>query len=757
MIRRLRRLSSILFWIIAAAPAHGQVPVTGEVRGSVMDARGGEALANVQILLVGATYRATSDDTGHFRIQAVAPGDYVLNASTVGYRLVKRSFHLDPGEVKDFEIILSSDTFRLTETVVAKVGPFEAVRQDSPSVLVLAGNDAKNLASVLADDPLRAVQNLPGVSSNNDFDARFSLRGADYSRIGLYLDGILLHVPFHTLEGQNVSGSGTAFNGDMVEELELQEGAFPVRFADRTAGILDVRMRDGSRTATTVRAFASASNAGFIAEGPAHKRGSWLLGARKSYLQYILARTFPDTSLIFALEDVQGRLTYDLTKKNNISLYILESYSGLDRSGNRAKLGTNSLMEAGYHYTLGNFSWRYAPTDKLLIVNHAAWMREKYNNSSPQNLPLGGGYYGEWVWNGEATWFWNPKSPLDMGWSVRKIRDQGFANRYQSTTLTLRLLDRFDGTDMRVGGYAQQSWTLWSGHLYFTAGARWDHESLGGSAAVSPQASVGFAITPATRIQLGWGQYVQYPEVSILTSVMGGRWLLPERSNHVIAAIEQRFGERTRVRAEFYNRADRDLIFRPLFDPRIENGRILVPPLNPPYANSIRGYARGFEIFVQRSSANRATGWISYAYGRTGMREGVTRQAFPSDYDQRHTVNVYGGYRLRPSVNLSLRWSYGSGFPMPGYLQKTGATYSLAGSRNQLRLDPYMRADFRINKAWTHDKWKLTLYGEVVNLTNRANYIFDILDGYNSKTGQAFLTLDKLFPILPSAGLVFER
>jgi hypothetical protein len=68
-----------------------------------------------------------------------------------------------------------------------------------------------------------------------------------------------------------------------------------------------------------------------------------------------------------------------------------------------------------------------------------------------------------------------------------------------------------------------------------------------------------------------------------------------------------------------------------------------------------------------------------------------------------------------------------------------------------------MRADFRVNKAWTHDKWKLTLYGEVINLTNRTNYIFDILDSYNSKTGQAFLTLDKLFPILPSAGLVFER
>ena len=56
-------------------------------------------------------------------------------------------------------------------------------------------------------------------------------------------------------------------------------------------------------------------------------------------------------------------------------------------------------------------------------------------------------------------------------------------------------------------------------------------------------------------------------------------------------------------------------------------------------------------------------------FGHTGMRDGVepTDNRFPSDYDQRHTVNVYGGYRLRPTVNLSVHSGYGSGFPIPGY------------------------------------------------------------------------------------------
>ena len=160
---------------------------------------------------------------------------------------------------------------------------------------------------------------------------------------------------------------------------------------------------------------------------------------------------------------------------------------------------------------------------------------------------------------------------------------------------------------------------------------------------------------------------------------------------------------------------------------------------------------------MQRRSANRLTGWVSYAYGRTRLRDGIARAAFPTDFDQRHTVNVYAGYRLRPSVNLSVRWLYGSGFPIPGYLRKSGGLYYLSSERNQLRLDPYQRADFRINKAWTYDKWKLTLYGEVANLTNRTNYRFDSFNSYNTKTGQASLTLGKMFPILPSFGIVFER
>ncbi len=745
---------------VVTLPAWAQT--SAGIEGTVADARGGEALANVVVQIVGQPFHAISDSKGRFQIADVPAGDYAIRVSTVGYHLVSKEFHLDTGEIKQFDVVLSPDTFHQTESVVARADPFETSHEDSPSTLVLAGNDAKNLGSVLADDPLRAVQSLPGVSSNNDFDARFSLRGMDYSRVGLYIDGILLHEPFHMLEGTTTTGSGTAFNADIIEQMELYEGAFPARYGDRSGGVLDVSTRDGNRNDYTFRAEASMSNGGFLAEGPfgrRRKRGSWLVSARKSYLQYILERTFPTSSLVFGMEDVQGRLSYDLSSRQKVTLFVLESYSDLDRSSSKSTLGFNSVMEAGYHYTLGNAGWQFSPDENVVIKSHAAWMREKFDDSNPTARPLADGYYGEWVWNTDASWMWNSRSPLEAGFTVRQLRQGGSDEQYSTATGPQRLTDRFDGTATRTGGYLQQSWVGWSGRLRLNAGARWDQNSLDHASAISPEASLALRLGSGTHLDLGWGQYVQYPEISVLASILGSRRLPPQRSNQQIAAIEQRLGGRTRLRVEVYNRSDRDMIFQPTYDPRLLLPKLTVfnPPVNPLYTNSLRGYARGAEIFIQRSSANRFTGWISYAYGHAEDRDSVTGNHFPSDFDQRHTVNVYGGYRLKPTVNLSIHSSYGSNFPMPGYLSKVGPTYYLTTVRNQLRLPYYQRTDFRINKSWTRNRWKMTLYGEVVNLTNHTNQLFDSFNGYTVSTRQAFISLDNMFPILPSVGLMMER
>jgi hypothetical protein len=427
--------------LLMAGLAFAQAPA-GEVRGRVVNARDQQPLGLVQIQLTDTSFRAVTGEDGTFQITGVPGGHYALQAATVGYYQIRQEFDVTAGESKAFEITLTSSTAKRTDSVEVSAGVFEEATQTSAAALTLEGPERKNLASVLADDPLRAVQSLPGVTSNNDFDAEFSIRGAAFRRIGLYLDGILLHAPFHTTDGQSGDGSLTIFNGDMTGEMTLYEGAWPVRYGDRTAGILAVETREGSRDEIHGRISASASNGSTLVEGPAgkNKRGSWLVAFRKSYLQYILNRidTGGQAPLAFGFTDGEARLSYDLTTAHNVSLSYVDGASSVDRTPFRSELGINSVMTSGFRYTLLNAGSRYTPNKRVLITNHVAWSRERGDVANRDDAPLSHQSYDEWTWRGDAAVTWAAHSTLDFGGMFRHMRPDGLAEQFVSRRCRFR-------------------------------------------------------------------------------------------------------------------------------------------------------------------------------------------------------------------------------------------------------------------------------------------------------------------------------
>jgi hypothetical protein len=725
-------------------------------RGIVRDAAGGEPLAQARaILRCGeAESEVRTNAEGRFELAGAAPG-CALRVTLVGYRPLT----LVLTEARELERVLTPDSLARRDSIDVAAGPFEVTQSASASERTLTGAELKNLAGVLMDDPLRAVQSLPGVASSNDYVAQFSVRGAPFARIGVYLDGVLLNSPFHTVQGQEDTGSLSIVNADLIDELALHAGAPPVAYQDRSAAALDLRLREGSRQAPSVRFNAGVASASILAEGPLTRaqRGSWLVAVRRSYLQYLLRRSSAADSMAFGFFDAQGKLAYDLTRRHNVSLSFFDGNSDLDRTPAQSTLGINAIMTATYHVSLAQAAWRYAPSSRLMLTNRAAYMRERADAANPRELPLGGSAHREWIWNTSLVWSWRANAPLQAGGSFRRIGDDGFSARYNFNPLAVRRRDGWSGTGLRGGGFVEQGWIR--GPLTLTAGTRFDGFTLAGPPAISPHASAVLGVAPRTRLQLAWSQAVQYPALMpLLIQNMGDPRLLPERANHTIAALEQQLNDRTRIRAEIFYRADRDLITQPLLEPRmLANGQIFAPPLNPLYGNSVRGAARGVEVFLQRRTANRLSGWVSYAYARTWLRDGVTGAAYAADSEQRHTMNAYASYRLRPSVNLSARYTYGANFPIPGFLREgPNATYFLTTQRNQLRLPAYQRGDVRLNKSFQWQHWRGVLFVELLNFTNHANRAYDSFSGYNARTGQAFPNFTKLFPIVPAAGVMLE-
>ena len=192
-----------------------------DISGRVVDSSTGEPLGLVRVEIDGA--RGTTNQQGGFTLPGVATGEHELRVSTVGYRPFAESIKVTE-EAPFVEVALFPETLRRSERVTVTTGAFV---EDAPTSVALVGNELKNLASVLADDPLRAVQALPGVVSNDDFQSQFSIRGAPFDRVGLYLNGVLLHSPFHGIEGDASGASLTMFNSDILESVSLHAGAPP--------------------------------------------------------------------------------------------------------------------------------------------------------------------------------------------------------------------------------------------------------------------------------------------------------------------------------------------------------------------------------------------------------------------------------------------------------------------------------------------------------------------------------------------------
>ena len=152
---------------------------------------------------------------------------------------------------------------------------------------------------------------------------------------------------------------------------------------------------------------------------------------------------------------------------------------------------------------------------------------------------------------------------------------------------------------------------------------------------------------------------------------------------------------------------------------------------------------------LQSRTANRLSGWIGYTLAYSAESNLLVHPDmtlywspyFPTLADQRHTLNVFASYRVSPTVHVSGKFLFGSGFPIPN-------------GDNSTRLGDYQRVDVRGEKDWAFRRWKLALYGEVLNLTNHDNprYFYSSVD----QNGMPTVVTGQGLPITPTAGVAFE-
>ncbi len=385
--------------------------------------------------------------------------------------------------------------------------------------------------------------------------------------------------------------------------------------------------------------------------------------------------------------------------------------------------------------------WRWTVNPQLMIDTRAAYLRAPFDYWNSNRQPLSEDNYTEWVGGADVVWGWRKDHVLEGGWTLRRA-DNSYAATSYDPDGTLNSTESQSAIGWRTSEYAQESSSFFTNRLHLTGGVRVDTVEQFDIHPVSPQLSASLQIASATQLQFGVGRYNQFDFPEPALPQIGNCPIqvdFYQTANHYTAGIEQRVRQNTRVKLLLFDRQNSTSEHYSRYSPT---------QCSTSTFSFERDYSRGAQIVLQSRTANRLSGWIGYTVltARQSSPTNNTGQIwlpyFPTPDDQRNTLNVFGSYRISPSVHLSGKFLFGSGFAIPS-------------APNPPRLGDYQRLDVRAEKDWAFDRWKLVLYGEVLNLTDHNNPRY-LYTSYDPNGGAPSVVLGRGLPILPTAGLAFE-
>jgi 5-hydroxyisourate hydrolase-like protein (transthyretin family) len=724
-------------------------PQASVLRGTILDAATTAPIADVRVSLadVGKSTKTTAD--GRFEFRDLTPGTYTVTISTIGYIFVRRRVDVPFNTVIEISVPLAegTGTYQETVTVTSDTRSTPEVGVASQSQLGSAG--LQDLRGVAADDPMRAMQALPGVATGDDFQAQFSVRGSAFRHVGIVTDDMVTPLLLHQVRGAGDTGSIAMINTDVIGRASLLSGPHPLRHGDWIGATMEFDLREGSRDRAAVRAAVSGTSASTVLEGPigSAKRGSWLVSMRKSYIDWLIRKLEPTIDSTIGFSDMQSKAVYDLSSRQQLQLVLVGGVANYQQVQTSV---ANGLKDARSRSALGSLAWRYTRTS-LVLTERLSVITSDFRDHGQRGQELGRGDTHSLVWRGDLL------KPLGKVWTV----DGGARAESERTSQTLRTfrlvsnaLQVLNLQSVGAGNTIASGWgqvARRSASSGLAAGVRVSSASVGHWTAVSPWL-LGERSLGAFTLRAGAGAASQFPDV-VLFEVNARASMAPEHARSFDAGVEHHVTKTIRWLVTGFRREERHII-RLIGEDRLVNGaRVIATPF-PAFGGELDGTSRGLDVIVERRAATGLSGWAGYTWAHTRYHDTITGERFDGDFDQRHTLNVFVQQRLSYRWAASMKLRVGSNFPIVGYFAGTPTALTLGALRNQVRLPVYARLDLRANRTFTFNQRRLTLFVEVMNVTGRRNLgqAAGTIFGNNVASGFA----ERLIPRVPSAGFLIE-
>lgn len=251
--------------------------ITQTIRGTIVDKQSQAPLPGVvvQILNSSPTLATTTNESGQFKLSGVPLGRWQMRVDLPSYKEKYISLVLVAGKETVCAIELEENAVQGEEvTVVAETDKTETNNKMSTvSARLFSSEEAARYAGS-RNDPARMAANYAGVSGANDSRNDIIIRGNSPMGLLWRLNGLDIPNPNHFGNAGSTGGPISILNNNTLDNSDFMTGAFPADYGDATAGVFDLRMRQGNNEKHEFLAQIGFNGFELGAEGPMNKSKS---------------------------------------------------------------------------------------------------------------------------------------------------------------------------------------------------------------------------------------------------------------------------------------------------------------------------------------------------------------------------------------------------------------------------------------------------------------------------------------------------
>lgn len=668
----------------------------------------------------------TSDAEGILQVSNVAPGRYTLYVPEGDFDEVREAFEVQAGEGdptddprKATRLYLRRRSGASNQTLVRAPREVRYVARQS-----LTFEELRRMPGS-AGDPLKAIQNLPGISRPPGFSGQLVVFGSPGRDSQVFLEGM----PFYQL--YHFGALYSVINPEFIDRIDFVPAGFDATFGDAIGGIVDIKLKEddlerwrGSFDINLIHAQIFGAIP-YDSDGDEEMDGYVKMALRRSYIDALL-EAFAPASIGLTTSpryyDYQAEVLHRFSKTNRLQIFINGTDDRVAFVSERP-VGDNPELtgDANFAQLLHSLVARWSTEPSRELRNQLTF-QAAYQAFEANAFDVFGFNVNQTPFTLRDVLDWRATSWLDARFGVEGTVNPSSATitapmpnepGQVSPPLGAREILSTEETWLlgRVSPFVSfelkpfQWWTLvpslrtdlWLGYYQ--------------SYNLDPRLSMRFDLSEEVAITAAGGVFHQLPFFNEISEEFGNPNLDPNAAIHALLGVELRPHPLITLSTRGFFKWQYDL------SEAVDDRTIR-------YDNSGEGRAYGADFLFRVDPGMGFFGWVSYTLVFSERYNFDAREWQVTTVDQRHMLNALASYELGRGWSLGARFRLATGYP------KTPVDEALFDSDvdqyaglpntnlNSSRMPAFHSLDVRVDKEWTFNTWVFALYLEVQNVYN---------------------------------------